>query len=368
MELPQTENYRQLFLDRTPLLDVRAPVEFHQGAFPGATNFPLLNDDERKAIGVRYKEEGQKEAVNLGHQLIRGHIKQARVNQWVKFAETNPEGALYCFRGGLRSRISQQWLYDTTGVIYPRVKGGYKALRRFLITELEQGVEATTPLILSGRTGVGKTLLLDKLSQKIDLEDIYNHRGSAFGRHVSDQPSQIDIENQLAISLLRFRHQGIKDILIEDEAANIGSRRIPENLFDKMRSSPVLVLEEELDRRVDIVFEEYIVRGLQEFRNALGEEEGFAGWAELMRQSFNKIKKRLGGLRYDRFVGLLTDALGEHQRVGDASAHKNWIQSLLIEYYDPMYDYQLSKKTDRLLFRGTRDEIETFLNNRYSPE
>lgn len=34
IDLPQTDDYLSLFLSDTPLLDVRAPVEFEQGAFP----------------------------------------------------------------------------------------------------------------------------------------------------------------------------------------------------------------------------------------------------------------------------------------------------------------------------------------------
>ncbi|MEH6562778.1 MAG: tRNA 2-selenouridine(34) synthase MnmH, partial [Marinobacter sp.] len=33
---PDTDNYLSLFLNNTPLMDVRAPVEFAKGSFPGA--------------------------------------------------------------------------------------------------------------------------------------------------------------------------------------------------------------------------------------------------------------------------------------------------------------------------------------------
>ena len=36
MDLPQIDDYRSILLNDTPLLDVRAPVEFIQGAFPFA--------------------------------------------------------------------------------------------------------------------------------------------------------------------------------------------------------------------------------------------------------------------------------------------------------------------------------------------
>ena len=54
-DLPVTNDYRRLFLEDTPLLDVRAPVEFERGAFPLAENRPLIDDEERHRIGIRYK-------------------------------------------------------------------------------------------------------------------------------------------------------------------------------------------------------------------------------------------------------------------------------------------------------------------------
>ena len=136
MDLPQIDNYQQLFLSDTPLLDVRAPVEFLQGAFPRAINFPLINDEERHAIGIRYKQLGQDKAIELGHELVTGDTKEARISLWADFTHQHPQGALYCFRGGMRSKITQQWIFEKTGVVYPRIKGGYKALRRYLIDEL----------------------------------------------------------------------------------------------------------------------------------------------------------------------------------------------------------------------------------------
>ena len=38
-------------------------------------------------------------------------------------------------------------------------------------------------------------------------------------------------------------------------------------------------------------------------------------------------------------------------------AHGGWIRILLEEYYDPMYDYQLSKREGDTLMRGDRDAV-----------
>src|SRR5680860_47878 len=97
-----TDDYLSLFLNNTPLLDVRAPVEFDKGHLPGAINAPLMNDDERHLVGICYKEQGQSKAIELGHQLVQGDIKAQRLEAWKHFCTQHPDGYLYCFRGGLR--------------------------------------------------------------------------------------------------------------------------------------------------------------------------------------------------------------------------------------------------------------------------
>jgi len=365
IELPETNDYAELFLQNTPMLDVRAPVEFLMGAFPQSINSPLINDKEREQIGIKYKDMGQDEAIALGHSLVQGDVKSARLDCWKAFIEQNPQGVLYCFRGGMRSKITQQWIYENTGIKYPRVKGGYKAMRRFLIDEIDISAAQIQPVILGGRTGIGKTVLLNKLQQKIDLEGILHHRGSVFGKHVSPQPSQINIENVLSIELLKLRGKQFSHLVFEDEAPNIGSRRIPESLYAKMQLSPLIQLEASVDERVDITFQEYIVQSLEEHQQFYDAENGFDKWAEQLQLSINKIQRRLGGARYKALSALLDFALEQHRSFNETQAHKRWIESLLVDYYDPMYDYQFSKKKERVVFKGSHDDVLSFLQTQY---
>jgi len=365
MELPQLDDYRSLFLNDVPLLDVRAPIEFSQGAFPHTQNFPLINDQERDSIGKQYKDMGQDEAIKLGHQLVKGEVKSARIDQWETFFKQFPQGILYCFRGGMRSKISQQWIYERTGKVYPRVKGGYKAMRRFLIDELETSSQEIQPVMLGGRTGIGKTILLQKLQQQIDLEGIFNHRGSVFGKHVSPQPSQIDIENILSISLLKKRNKHMLNLVFEDEAPNIGSRKIPEVLFSRMKQSPLVLLEASVDERINITFDEYIVEALAEHQEFYGNEKGFELWAAQLNESIDKIQRRLGGERHKALKALLEMAISKQQDTGEIDLHKDWIRSLLVDYYDPMYDFQISKKLDRVVFKGSQEDVLQFLQQKY---
>lgn len=360
IELPQTDDYRELFLNDTPFLDVRAPVEFNQGAFPITENIPLMNDQERTDIGIRYKDSGQDEAIKLGQKLIQGEVKSERVDNWAQYIKQYPEGVLYCFRGGMRSKITQQWIYDKTGVVYPRVKGGYKAMRRFLIDELEVSSQCIEPIILSGRTGIGKTLFLKKIIQQIDLEGLFHHRGSVFGKHVTPQPTQIDIENKLSIELIKHRNKGHSQILLEDEGGNIGSRRLPECLIKKMKTSSIVLLEENINERINITYQEYVTQALSEYQLFYGEEQGFQRWTEQLHESIDKIQRRLGGLRYKKLKSQLSEAIQQNV-LGKTEHFKEWIKILLVDYYDPMYDYQLNKKKDRVVFKGNKKDIIEYL-------
>jgi tRNA 2-selenouridine synthase len=126
------EYYKSLFFEDTPLIDVRAPVEFATGSLPNSVNLPILNDEERALIGTTYKTQGRETAIQLGHQLISGDVKEQRLQAWRSYIDLHPHAVIYCFRGGLRSQITQQWLKEA-GIQRPLITGGYKAVRSFII-------------------------------------------------------------------------------------------------------------------------------------------------------------------------------------------------------------------------------------------
>ncbi len=99
----QAEDFAKLFSKNTPLIDTRSPLDFAQGSFPFAENLPLMRDKQRELVGICYKNQGQQQALDLGHKLVQGRLKQARLEAWLQCIKNNPHGALFCFRGGLRS-------------------------------------------------------------------------------------------------------------------------------------------------------------------------------------------------------------------------------------------------------------------------
>lgn len=364
VDLPECEDFAALLCADTPLLDVRAPVEFAQGAFPASRNFPLLEDDERHQIGIRYKDEGHEAAVALGAQLISGELKASRIERWAAFIEQHPDAVLYCFRGGMRSKITQQWIYEQTGKVIPRVKGGYKALRRFLIDQTELLSAQTEPLILSGRTGSGKTLLLQKLSNMIDLEGLANHRGSSIGRQLTPQPTQIEFENRVAIALLKLHGRDARQIVIEDESPNVGSVHIPHPLYEKMLKAPCVVLEASIEQRIDITLAEYVSNMLPRYVEQQGDAKaGFTALSDYLRDSLSRVQRRLGGERYQQILESMDVALAEQARSGDEQGHRQWLQRMLVEYYDPMYDYQRDKRQRKVEKTGNFAEILDYLHD-----
>lgn len=358
---PDSADYRQILLSGLPLLDTRAPVEFAKGAFPGAINLPLLDDQERAQVGTCYKQHGQEAAIVLGHRLVSGATKEQRIASWAAFAQAHPEGYLYCFRGGLRSQTVQRWLRDHAGIDYPRILGGYKAMRGFLVEATAQALAQTRLVVVAGLTGTGKTEVIHALGQAIDLEGLAHHRGSSFGKRVLGQPAQIDFENRLAIELVRLSGRGANPIVVEDESRFIGSCTLPIELHQRMQECPVVWLEDPFEQRVDRILRDYVVGQLGEFVTAFGPQQGFDRYAAQLTQSLYNIRKRLGGARHAELEKILSQALARQRSDGDSGQHREWIAVLLREYYDPMYSFQRQTRTPRIVFSGDHQALIGFL-------
>jgi tRNA 2-selenouridine synthase len=363
-----TSNYLDLFLRDVPLLDVRAPVEFAQGAFPNAHNLPLLTDTERHEVGLRYNEEGQPAAIALGHALVGGTTREARLQNWLRWCERHPDGHLYCFRGGMRSGTVQEWLAEA-GRPIPRIRGGYKAMRRFLLDSLEATSAALPLLLLSGRSGTGKTRVIEAIDHAVDLEGLARHRGSAFGRRPGGQPTQPDFENRLAIALLRLHALqetgGRRPVVIEDESKLVGHRLVPPSLYLRMKASPRVFIEEPLESRVQVTLEDYVSGPLAEYAQFHGEAEALDQLGVELVASLDRIRNRLGDTRHHELRQALQSALDEQARSGAVEAHRGWIRALLAEYYDPLYDHALKRQSENAarLFVGSRADVTAFLRD-----
>ena len=252
--------------------------------------------------------------------------------------------------------LTQRWLQEA-GVDVVRVEGGYRALRQFLMGQLE-ACSQTLPLwVISGRTGIGKTELLHQFPHHIDLEGLAGHRGSSFGRRVEEQPSQASFEHSVALEMMKQQRQTPATLMIEDESRLIGRRAVPIPLFDRMKAAPIVVLEASLESRVTRIARDYGHVATMEYQSAYGEEEGRRRFADTLQQSLKNIRKRLGSEVYQELSELLSEAIDALHETRDDAGLREVIRRLLIEYYDPMYDFQLERKAERVVFRGTKSEI-----------
>lgn len=354
-----SDDFLSIVLNETPLIDVRAPVEFHKGAFINAVNLPILDDKQRELVGTKYKKQGNAAAVALAEELIKDEGKEQRIALWKAYLAEHPDAKLYCFRGGQRSGISQEWLKET-GINITRLKGGYKAFRNFLMLQTEQ-ISANTPtLILGGRTGSGKTILLNKLQNSIDLEGIAHHRGSSFGAFANNQPTQINFENNLAYKLIQFHEKKFSHLVLEHESHNIGRAFIPKPVYDNFMQGKLVLLQTPLNVRAEITYDEYVVSAIHEYQNNFA-DKGLELWAENVKTGLKRIQKRLGSQHYNELAAMFDNAYAQHQTAQAKTLYQEWIIELLTLYYDPMYDYQIQKSPIPIVFKGDEKAVLEFL-------
>jgi len=327
----------------TVCIDVRSEGEFEKGSFPGAVNIPLLNNEHRHIVGLVYKQKGQEAAIVKGHELV-DPLRASLVQRWKETLDRGQTPLLYCWRGGLRSRISCEWIREGGGQVL-QVIGGFKALREISLKLLSSPPEF---LVLAGMTGSGKSELLKEAPNPIDIEALAQHRGSAFGIiPQKPQPTPIDFENSLA---LKMRHPGTR-FTVEDESITIGRCRLSLPMYQKMARSPSILLEVPVEKRAHNIFLEYVTKPLEEDRR---KEELEGHYLHCLA----KIHRRLGGLESQNISKMINQAF---ERETSFDAHKPWIESLLTKYYDKMYTHSLSKKERPLLFRGDFDACKDWL-------
>lgn len=300
-----------------PMVDVRTVAEFNIGHIPGARNLPIFTDDERVVVGTKYKRAGKDSAVLLGLELV--GPKLARFVRQAKKIAPEKKILIHCWRGGMRSG-SMAWLFETAGFTVYLLEGGYKAYRAY---NREQFLVKAEIVILGGMTGSGKTEVLHEMikmgHQVLDLEGVANHKGSVFGAlGQDDQPTSEHFENELAKIWSGFDFD--RTIWIEDESNAVGSVRINEGLFLRMRKADVVSMELPKEERINRLVKEYACFDIA-----------------VLKELILKIEKRLGGLNVkNAFEGL---EKGDFHTVAD----------ITLTYYDKAYKFGQTKRKDQTI-------------------
>lgn len=330
-------------------IDLRSENEFEKGTIPNSINLPILKNDEFQAVGKEYKIHGQEAAMKLGLELTSGSTKEDRIKGWETHINSNIGCSIFCFRGGLRSQLAQQWLSEKK-INVDRLAGGYKNIRNKILEQfIGTQIYRKKWFILGGLTGSGKTVLLNKFKQAIDIEGLANHRGSAFGRTNILQSTCANFENKL---LFNYLNNASSQILLEDESRTIGKATLPNNWYSKMQNSKLIVMDIDIEERITNIVNEYIVLALEDAinPNSLMEKYLFA---------LKKIKKRLGGELYEKIYQLIEDAFKSESEL----KHRAWIYELLHNYYDPMYNHKLEIRKKDILHRGNYGSCFNYIHS-----
>ena len=176
---------------------------------------------------------------------------------------------------------------------------------------------------------------------------------------MTKQPSQISFEMALGVALLKHNQQQFRSLILEDEGRLIGRCALPLSLQSAKKDAEWVHLEASLADRVQHSYENYILSNLEELLRER-KEDAFEQFSNNLLDALARISKRLGGARYADLRKKMKVAIDEHRK-GEPEHHKAWIATLLREYYDPMYDYQLEQRERQPIFRGAEHAVNQYL-------
>ncbi len=307
-------------LNTLPVLDVRSPGEYSHAHIPGAVSFPLFTNEERRVVGTAYKQESREKAIKIGlaafGKNLVGMVEEAERLTGSKAAPAK-EVVVHCWRGGMRS-AAVAWLLDLYGFKVYQLTGGYKAFRGWALKQFEKKYPLS---IIGGYSGSNKTGIIQELKKTqacvIDLEELANHKGSAFGNLKRlEQPSQEHFENMLALQLFKASFAGEhKNIWIEYESQRIGQINLPVSFFNYYIGLPYYFINVPFELRLTHIIKGYSAYPKESLVNAI-----------------IRITKKLGGLEAKTAVNCLMDD------------DVNGCFTVLLKYYDKLYHKNEAKR------------------------
>ncbi|MGD2141349.1 MAG: tRNA 2-selenouridine(34) synthase MnmH [Burkholderiales bacterium] len=240
------------------IVDVRSPSEYKHDHIPGAINCPVLSDEERARVGTLHARESAFAARRVGAALVSRNIA-AHLETVFADKPRKWRPLIYCWRGGQRSG-SMTIVLRQAGWDAKRLEGGYKAFRRFVVSDIARLSELFRFQVVCGLTGSGKSALLRELqlqdAQVLDLEGLARHRGSVLGNLPSSgQPGQKMFDSRIWETLSGFDPE--RPVYVEAESRKIGNLRVPEPLMNAMRGSACLLLQASMLARIQLLIREY---------------------------------------------------------------------------------------------------------------
>ena len=307
------------------VIDVRSPSEFADDHIPGAVNLPAMSDEERAVVGTLYKQTSAFEARKTGAAIMSRNIAR-HIDTVLQDKPPGFRPLIHCWRGGQRSRAFALVLSEV-GWTTHLLQGGYKAYRRDILDRLKDIPPSLNLQIIAGRTGSGKTALLQHLQQKggqiVDLEDLAAHRGSLLGQIPGrPQPSQRLFESCLIDALLELDPD--QPVFVESESSRIGNLQIPPVLWRQMTIAPLITLDVPVKARAAYLVSVY----------------------DRLTTDTSDLSRLISGMV--RRHGY--EVTGEWQKLMQEGNWCGLAEALLSTHYDPAYDQSVNRhnRTQRL--------------------
>ncbi|MDP3919151.1 MAG: tRNA 2-selenouridine(34) synthase MnmH [Nanoarchaeota archaeon] len=291
-------------------VDVRSPKEFEEDHIPGAVNIPLFSNEERAIVGTIYKQESKEKAIDKGFEIL-GTKLAHMMKDYKSFKDKKL--CIYCWRGGMRSGSITN-LLKSTGYDAIQLEDGYKDYRRYVREQLEI-IKIPNMIVIYGLTGSGKTEILEQINNSLDLEGLAQHRGSIFGDINLTPNSQKMFESLLLKRLLELQKEKI--IYVEGESRRIGRILIHEKFWNAMQKAKKVKIISTTQERVDRIYKEYC-----------GKID-----KDLFIEKTKCIEKYIGKKKTAEMVQLL-----EENKI------KEFIEEILINYYDNLYAHTIDSK------------------------
>jgi len=310
-------------------IDVRTPKEYDESTIPGAINIPLFSNEERAVVGKLYTKQGQEEAIKKGLEFVSKKLPNL-IENVSKYKDK--EIIIFCWRGGMRSK-SLSSLLDSLGYKVSQLEGGYKAYRNYILKQFEDYKIKPKLIVLHGLTGSGKTEILNKFDNSLDLEDIAQHRSSLLGCVGLKPRSQKMFDSLLFNRLEELQKE--KFIIIEGEARKIGRVQMPLFLFKTMKKGIKVKIVVPTEERVKRLVDEYT-----------DDKEEIIERVKL-------LTKALGKKKIEKIVDLI-------EKEDFSSAAK----IILEEYYDPLYKHTVENiDYDYVIEENHVEKLKNILKN-----
>ena len=130
---------------------------------------------------------------------------------------------------------------------------------------------------------------------------------------------------------------------------------MPDALYDKMQAAPRAILEVDIEARVQLISEDYILSAWPQYQ-ATYADKAEVEFSRFVLDNLTRIQRRLGGEKFKMVNQCFKSALKDFFTNNSAAGFNHGIKILLCDYYDPMYRYQLASKSAPIIFQGPGHE------------